>query len=166
MGFGVCCGCALHTVGSATEMLRISVPALPLFAKNSPPGCFFTQKPSRVRIPITKKARYECTLLFLWRRGWDSASAAAAPCILLVRRPKCCAFQYPPCRFLLKTARRAVFFTQKPSRVRIPIIRKARYECTLLFLWRRGWDSNPCGFWPNGFQDRLVMTASIPLRID
>ena len=32
-------------------------------------------------------------------------------------------------------------------------------------LWRRGWDSNPCGFWPNGFQDRLVMTASIPLRI-
>ncbi len=97
MGFGVCCGCALHTVGSATEMLRISVPALAL---------------------------------------------------------------------LLKTARRAVFFTQKPSRVRIPIIRKARYECTLLFLWRRGWDSNPCGFWPNGFQDRLVMTASIPLRID
>ncbi len=40
MGFGVCCGCALHTVGSATEMLRISVPALPLFAKNSPLGCF------------------------------------------------------------------------------------------------------------------------------
>ena len=35
----------------------------------------------------------------------------------------------------------------------------------VLFLWRRGWDSNPCGFWPNGFQDRLVMTASIPLRI-
>lgn len=44
MGFGVCCGCALHTVGSATEMLRISVPALPLFAKNSPPGCFFLRK--------------------------------------------------------------------------------------------------------------------------
>ena len=31
-------------------------------------------------------------------------------------------------------------------------------------LWRRGWDSNPCAFWANGFQDRLVMTASIPLR--
>ena len=33
------------------------------------------------------------------------------------------------------------------------------------FFWRRGRDSNPRGFWPNGFQDRLVMTASIPLRI-
>ncbi len=34
------------------------------------------------------------------------------------------------------------------------------------FFWRRGRDSNPRGFWPNGFQDRLVMTASIPLHID
>ena len=33
------------------------------------------------------------------------------------------------------------------------------------FFWRRGRDSNPRGFWPNGFQDRLVMTASIPLQI-
>ena len=34
-------------------------------------------------------------------------------------------------------------------------------------LWRRVWDSNPRGVWaPNGFQDRLVMTASITLRVD
>ena len=33
------------------------------------------------------------------------------------------------------------------------------------FIWRRGWDSNPCAFWANGFQDRLVMTTSIPLRV-
>ena len=33
------------------------------------------------------------------------------------------------------------------------------------FLWRRKRDSNPRGFWPNGFQDRLVVTASIFLRI-
>ena len=33
------------------------------------------------------------------------------------------------------------------------------------FLWRRLRDSNPRGFWPNGFQDRLVVTASISLRI-
>ena len=33
------------------------------------------------------------------------------------------------------------------------------------FLWRRKRDSNPRGFWPNGFQDRLVVTASIFLHI-
>ena len=33
------------------------------------------------------------------------------------------------------------------------------------FLWRRKRDSNPRGFWPNGFQDRLVVTASIFLLI-
>ena len=32
-------------------------------------------------------------------------------------------------------------------------------------LWRRLRDSNPRGFCPNGFQDRLVMTASISLRL-
>ena len=32
-------------------------------------------------------------------------------------------------------------------------------------LWRRKRDSNPRGFWPNGFQDRLVVTASIFLHI-
>ena len=35
-----------------------------------------------------------------------------------------------------------------------------------LFFWRRKRDSNPRGFWPNGFQDRLVVTASIFLRIN
>ena len=39
-GFAVCCGCALHTYNSATEMHGISVPASLLFAENSPPGCF------------------------------------------------------------------------------------------------------------------------------
>ena len=33
------------------------------------------------------------------------------------------------------------------------------------FLWRRKRDSNPRAFWANGFQDRLVMTTSICLRI-
>ena len=33
------------------------------------------------------------------------------------------------------------------------------------FIWRRKRDSNPRGFWPNGFQDRLVVTASIFLHI-
>ena len=34
------------------------------------------------------------------------------------------------------------------------------------FIWRRLRDSNPRGFWPNGFQDRLVVTASISLRMN
>ena len=33
------------------------------------------------------------------------------------------------------------------------------------FFWRRQRDSNPRAFWANGFQDRLVMTTSICLRI-
>ena len=32
-------------------------------------------------------------------------------------------------------------------------------------LWRSRWDSNPRAFWANGFQDRLVMTASIQLHV-
>ena len=39
------------------------------------------------------------------------------------------------------------------------------HEGWCLFLWRRKRDSNPRAFWANGFQDRLVMTASIFLRI-
>ena len=34
-----------------------------------------------------------------------------------------------------------------------------------LFFWRRKRDSNPRAFWANGFQDRLVVTASIFLHI-
>ena len=33
------------------------------------------------------------------------------------------------------------------------------------YIWRRKRDSNPRGFGPNGFQDRLVVTASIFLHI-
>ena len=33
------------------------------------------------------------------------------------------------------------------------------------FAWRRVWDSNPRAQRANGFQDRLVMTTSITLRI-
>ena len=33
------------------------------------------------------------------------------------------------------------------------------------FIWRRKRDSNPRAFWANGFQDRLVVTASIFLHI-
>ena len=35
----------------------------------------------------------------------------------------------------------------------------------LFAFWRRRRDSNPGAFWANGFQDRLVMTTSIRLRI-
>ena len=39
------------------------------------------------------------------------------------------------------------------------------HEGWCLFLWRRKRDSNPRAFWANGFQDRLVVTASIFLHI-
>ena len=86
MGFGVCCGCALHTVGSATEMLRISVPALPLFAKNSPPGCFFYAKTLSGSNPNYKKSKVRMHLAFLMaeRMGFE-------PMWLLAKR-----FSRPP----------------------------------------------------------------------
>ena len=38
------------------------------------------------------------------------------------------------------------------------------YTGLLETCWRRGWDSNPRGpQGPNGFQDRPVMTTSVPL---
>ena len=43
--------------------------------------------------------------------------------------------------------------------------RKKRRSIASFFSWRRLRDSNPRGFCPNGFQDRLVMTASISLRL-
>ncbi len=36
---------------------------------------------------------------------------------------------------------------------------------SVLIFWRRKRDSNPRAFWANGFQDRLVVTASIFLHI-
>ena len=50
--------------------------------------------------------------------------------------------------------------------VRIPHIRatKKAHRFGVLYGWRRMRDSNPRAFWANGFQDRLVVTASIILR--
>ena len=42
---------------------------------------------------------------------------------------------------------------------------KSNIMFDLGFSWRRLRDSNPRGFGPNGFQDRLVVTASISLHI-
>ena len=42
---------------------------------------------------------------------------------------------------------------------------KGHPRWSVLIFWRRKRDSNPRGFWPNGFQDRLVVTASIFLLI-
>ncbi len=52
--------------------------------------------------------------------------------------------------------------------VRIPHKQKRETQTTsvrISLFWRRLRDSNPRGFCPNGFQDRLVMTASISLRL-
>ena len=41
----------------------------------------------------------------------------------------------------------------------------AFYCANLCKMWRRVWDSNPRAQRANGFQDRLVMTTSITLRV-
>ena len=100
-GFGVCCGCALHTDGSPTEMRGISVPGSPLFAENSPPGCFLNAKTltgSNPYNPINKNTEVtKVTSVFLVRRKGFSAAAAA---IASLRSLPTAA----------KTAHRAVFF--------------------------------------------------------
>ena len=50
-----------------------------------------------------------------WRRWWDSPSAAASPCILP-------GLAWSARLFCLKTVYHTVFFTAKPSRVRIPLV--------------------------------------------
>ena len=55
------------------------------------------------------------------------------------------------------------------ERIREPLTvakNKGHPQGASLFFWRRKRDSNPRGFWPNGFQDRLVVTASIFLRVN
>ena len=44
-----------------------------------------------------------------------------------------------------------------------PTTKKA-HQTGVLYGWRRMRDSNPRAFWANGFQDRLVVTASIILH--
>ena len=71
-GFDVCCGYDLHTDGSPTEMRGISVPGSPLFAENSPAGCFLNAKTltgSNPYNPISKNTEVtKVTSVFLVRR--------------------------------------------------------------------------------------------------
>ncbi len=79
-GLGVCCGVALHTDGSATEILRISVPASPLFAKNSSPNCFLnaqTLSGSSPPIFLTKIKKSRNLRLFLILAGAEGLEPSA-----------------------------------------------------------------------------------------
>ena len=96
-----------------------------------------------------------------------------------------------PLRYFVLTARRpkggAAIRSNKKGKVLLPFLFSLRLQASRR-QWRRGRDSNPCGvspkrfsrpprydrfdtspfvsgFPPNGFQDRLVMTASIPLHL-
>ena len=75
-------------------------------------------------------------------------SAAATPCILSAWRPKFLRISVPANRFLLKTIRRIVFLTQKPSRVQAPTflqkIKETTQKC-YLFYWCERRDLNPYG---------------------
>ncbi len=48
-------------------------------------------------------------------------------------------------------------------RVNSEEVKNRAVACSI--FWRRRRDSNPRAFWANGFQDRLVMTTSILLRV-
>ena len=64
-----------------------------------------------------------------------------------------------------KTLPRSIFFTAFESLFIRLLQKKKRETSPLFFFWRRQRDSNPRAFRANGFQDRLVMTTSICLRI-
>ena len=70
-GFGVCCGCALHTDGSPTEMQSISVPVSPLCAKNGSPNRFlYAQTLAGSNPYLIKNSTHQkaCTV-FWWSIG-------------------------------------------------------------------------------------------------
>ena len=45
---------------------QATVPGSPLLAKNSPPDCFFTLRPSRVQAPLKIKKEPLLRLFFIW----------------------------------------------------------------------------------------------------
>ena len=65
---------------------QATVPVSPLHAKNSPPDCFLNAQTFSDSSPWQRKKSLN-RLFFLWSRRQVSPSAAAAPCILMARRP-------------------------------------------------------------------------------
>ena len=100
--------------------------------------------------------------------GFDRLLRAYALAYCWLGTPKRYAFRYRPRRFRLKICHRHIFFTPKPSRVRIrrtEIYRKDRFSSIKLSY---GGESGirTHGTLPyDGFQDRSVITTSVSLRI-
>ena len=100
--------------------------------------------------------------------GFDRLLRAYALAYCWLGTPKRYAFRYRPRRFRLKICHRHIFFTPKPSRVRIrrtDIYRKDRFSSIKLSY---GGESGirTHGTLPyDGFQDRSVITTSVSLRI-
>ena len=69
--------------------------------------------------------------------------------------------------FSLKT--HALFYEPTPNPFESPFgnvkAKRTGKNLPVRFVWRKLRDSNPCAFWANGFQDRLVMTTSISFRL-
>ena len=105
---------------------QATVPGSPLLAKNSPPDCFFTLRPSRVQVPLKNK-KSRGLRLFIWCRRRDLSSAAAAPCILTVRRTSQATVPGSP--LLAKNSPPDCFFTLRPSRVQVPLKNKKSRIC-------------------------------------
>ena len=110
------------------------------------------------RIPLPKQQKTRQNLSgFLWRRKRDSfLSFAKQPwsaIFMLCKSLRSAAKNDAPCRFL-------------NALVRIPLIKyrktkRTSKKCLSVLLGGGRGIRTPVGFHPNGFQDRLVMTASI-----
>ena len=72
-GLAVCGGFALHTIRSATQTLRVSVPASRSSLKTVRRTVFLTLRPSRVQVPINlyKKRNHREVISLFWCRGRD-----------------------------------------------------------------------------------------------
>ena len=113
---------------------------------------FHLAKPNFTRCRrISLKKALAFASAFFWRSRRDSNSRAGYPTYALSRGASS-----PTWVLLHLVTYLKVFIKSEPDKIHLS---------GSWIVWRRGWDSNPCAFWANGFQDRLVMTTSIPLRV-
>ena len=106
---------------------QATVPGSPLLAKNSPPDCFFYAQTLSGSSPAQKLKEPRLRLFLIWCRRRDLSSAAAAPCILTVRRPSQATVPGSP--LLAKNSPPDCFFTLRPSRVQAPQKNKKSRIC-------------------------------------
>ena len=99
---------------------------------------FLTLRPSQVQV-LGKEKKSLNRLFFLWSRRQDSPSAAAAPCILMARRPSQATVPVSP--LLAKNSPPDCFLNAQTFSGSSPWQRKKEPQ-SALFLWSRRQDLN------------------------